>query len=183
MDFKKVLSFLLSDFQKEGIRYALIGGFAMGALGIVRATMDLDFLVDRSDAESLDHVLKDHGYSLFYQSENVAQYQSDLKPFGSVDVLYAFRPVSLSMLKRAESLPVFGGEYHIPVLLPEDIIGLKVQALSNTDERKAIDIADITLILQQYSRSVDWGQLSDYFLLFEQEELFEQFKQRFKPES
>ena len=155
----------------------------MGALGIVRATMVLDFLVDRSDVQSLDQVLKDHGYSLFYQSENVAQYQSDLKLFGSVDILYAFRPISLSMLKRAESLPVFGGAYHIPVLLPEDIIGLKVQALSNTEERKAIDIADITLILQKYSGMVDWGQLSDYFLLFEQEELFERFKQRFKPES
>ncbi len=183
MDFKKVLEFLLSDFQKEGIRYALIGGFAMGALGIVRATMDLDFLVDRADTQSVDQVLKNHGYSLFYQSENVAQYQSDVKLFGSVDILYAFRPVSLSMLKRAESLPVFGGGYHIPVLLPEDIIGLKVQALSNAEERKVIDIADITLILQHYSRSVDWDRLSEYFLLFKQEELFERFKQQFKPES
>jgi hypothetical protein len=32
MDFKTVLELILKNFEKENIRYALIGGFALGAL-------------------------------------------------------------------------------------------------------------------------------------------------------
>ncbi|MEW6679738.1 MAG: hypothetical protein AB1297_01780 [bacterium] len=44
MDFKMVLGLLLNDFQKENIRYGLIGGLALGLYGIHRSTLDLDFL-------------------------------------------------------------------------------------------------------------------------------------------
>ncbi len=50
MDFKQVLRFLIFEFDKHNIDYALIGGFALGILGIIRATMDMDFLVKKDDA-------------------------------------------------------------------------------------------------------------------------------------
>ncbi|MEW5817800.1 MAG: nucleotidyltransferase family protein, partial [Spirochaetota bacterium] len=74
MDFAKVLGRLLSDFEREKITYALIGGFAMGALGIVRATMDLDFLVKKDDLKAVHEIMNSHGYNLLYKSENVSQY-------------------------------------------------------------------------------------------------------------
>ena len=49
MDFEKILKLLIADFNKKEIRYALIGGFGMGLLGVARATMDLDFLVAGKD--------------------------------------------------------------------------------------------------------------------------------------
>ena len=41
VDFEQVLRTLLTEFERHEIRYAAIGGFAMGVLGAARATMDL----------------------------------------------------------------------------------------------------------------------------------------------
>ncbi len=53
VDFERVLKALLAGFDYQQIRYAAIGGFALGVLGIPRATMDLDFLVQRDDLHKL----------------------------------------------------------------------------------------------------------------------------------
>lgn len=45
MDFKRVLSLLLEKFSNLNIRYALMGGFAMGLPGVGRTTIDPGFLV------------------------------------------------------------------------------------------------------------------------------------------
>jgi len=42
MDFRLVLSKLLTAFEKESIRYALMGGFALGAWGVPRTTVDYE---------------------------------------------------------------------------------------------------------------------------------------------
>ncbi len=176
MDFERVLQFIVNDFSDHGIRYALIDGFAMGALGIVRATMDLDILVHRDDLTTVEQIMNERPYRCVYETENVSQYISDLKPFGQIDFLHAFRHISLSMLKRARSLPIFEGRFCIPVLAPEDIIGLKVQALSNDPARERLDIADIQLIMEYHGKNLDWGLLEEYFQLFSKEKEYEALK-------
>lgn len=37
---------LLAAFERQGVRYVLVGSMAMAARGIVRATRDIDFFVD-----------------------------------------------------------------------------------------------------------------------------------------
>ncbi|MEK6591106.1 MAG: nucleotidyl transferase AbiEii/AbiGii toxin family protein [Nitrospinota bacterium] len=61
MDFKVVLEKLLNAFEKKNIRYALMGGFAMGLWGGSRSTVDLDFLVHRDDREKAHKILTDIG--------------------------------------------------------------------------------------------------------------------------
>ena len=62
MDFERVLRDLVADFTEREIRYALIGGFALGALGLPRATMDIDFLVARAALPVLDEVMARRQY-------------------------------------------------------------------------------------------------------------------------
>jgi hypothetical protein len=170
MDFKRVLRFIVSEFSDSGVRYALIGGFAMGALGIVRATMDVDILVHRDDLPALERILSKRPYRCIYKTENVSQYVSDTEKFGQIDVLHAFRKISVSMLERARLLPVFENRFRIPVLTPEDIIGLKVQAMSNDPARQRLEIADIQRIMEQFGHDLDWELLQEYFQLFEKED-------------
>ena len=40
---------LLREFDRLHTRYALMGGFALGALGAPRATRDLNFLIHRDE--------------------------------------------------------------------------------------------------------------------------------------
>ena len=44
-----ILNLIIERFNEEQVCYVLIGGFAMGALGIFRSTIDLDFLVHCDD--------------------------------------------------------------------------------------------------------------------------------------
>ena len=39
---------ILAAFQREGVRYVLVGSMGMALLGVIRATRDIDFFVDPS---------------------------------------------------------------------------------------------------------------------------------------
>ena len=113
MDFERVLRDLVSDFNEREVPYALIGGFAVGALGISRTTMDLDFLVARDALQPIDEIMQRHGYRLRYRSENVSRFGSDSSLLGQVDFLHAFREIATGMLRRASELPAFDGSLRV----------------------------------------------------------------------
>lgn len=179
MDFKKVMSLLIDNFQKENIHYALIGGFALGLLGIPRATVDLDFLVHRDDLSKIDKIMKINGYECVFKSENVSQYISPLRVFGEIDFLHAFREIAISMLERAKELDIFEGSLKIKVLTPEDIIGLKIQAIVNDETREIREYSDIESLMDYYKESLDWGLVEEYFSIFEKKEKFTELKNRY----
>ena len=163
MDFERVLRDLVSDFSEREVPYAMIGGFALGALGIPRATIDLDFLVARDALPQVDEIMQLRGYRLQFRSENVSHFVSDSAPLGQVDFLHAFRVISTGMLQRALELPAFAGSLQIRTLRPEDIIGLKVQALTNDPRRERRDLVDVELLAERYSGEIDWGRNARVF--------------------
>ncbi len=179
MDFEKVIPLIIGDFEKEGIRYALIGGFAMGAMGMVRSTMDADFLVDLGDLPKIRKIMKKYSYKCVYESENVSQFVSNIKIFGELDFLHAFRKISRSMLSRAKSSPIFAGKYKIKILRPEDIIGLKLQALANNPERENREYIDIEAIMEKFKSKLNWARLEEYFTLFQKQDKFNSYKAKY----
>ena len=179
MDFKTILGLILKDFQRGNIRYGLIGGFALGVLGLPRATVDLDFLIHRDDLGKVDKIMKFQGYECVYKSENVSQYVSPLKIFGEIDFLHAFRKASLGMLERAEEKDIFEGNLKIRVLRPEDIIGLKLQSLVNNPARKEREYLDIEALMEHYRKNLDWKLIEEYFSLFEQKEKYLELKSKY----
>jgi hypothetical protein len=68
MDFNLVLTTLAREFTAAGIDHALIGAFAMAALGVPRATGDLDFLVDGDRSDDVDRVMTKLGYQALHRS-------------------------------------------------------------------------------------------------------------------
>ena len=166
MDFERVLTVLLEQFEHQQIRYAAIGGFALGLLGCPRATMDVDFLVHRDDLEKLHGSLTRLGYQHDVASENVSQYSHPTRPMGSIDVIHAFRPYALDMLERARTIP-FQDVGSIRVLQPEDIIGFKVQAFVNNPARRTKETIDIEALASRYGAQLDWNRVQRYYDLFE----------------
>ena len=166
MDFRLVLEKLLAAFEEHGVRYALMGGLALGAWGVPRGTVDIDFLVLKDDLEKIDTIMRSLGYELRYRSENVSQFLSPVKIFGEVDYLHAFRSPSLGMLKRAQVRKLFGEFLDVRFLKIEDVIGMKVQAIANNENRKAVDMADIEALLSLHGAAVDWNLIGEYFALF-----------------
>lgn len=179
MDFKLVLEKLLTAFEKDEVRYALIGGFALAAWGAPRGTVDVDFLAHNDDMEKVDIIMKELDYECKYKSENVSQYLSPLKVFGEVDFLHAFRTHSVTMLQRAEYKKIFDEKISVKVARIEDIIGLKVQAIANNELRRTTDLLDIKSLMALKGKELDWNLIEEYFSLFDFNDLFNNLKKKY----
>lgn len=179
MDFRSVTKKLVADFEAEGVAYALIGGYAVGLWGVPRATVDMDFLVQADDMGKVDTIMRSLTYEVAFASENVTQYVSPLAVFGEIDFLHAFRQASLGMLTRAVEKTLFSDGVSIKILLPEDLIGLKLQAYSNNQTRERLDMYDIETLMKIHDKSLDWELVRGYFEIFESLELFEELKRKY----
>ncbi|MEW6714766.1 MAG: nucleotidyltransferase [Nitrospirota bacterium] len=179
MDFKLVLEKLLTAFREQNISYALMGGFAMGAWGAPRATVDIDFLVLRDDMEKVDAIMWSLSYECRHRTENVSQYVSPLQVFGEVDFLHAFRTPSLSMLQRAEERKMLGKTMSVKVLKIEDMIGFKAQAIANNRERITVDLADIENLINTHKSTIDWSMIEEYFVLFGLHDIFKELRKKY----
>ncbi len=174
MDFRATTSSLLQRFAEQHVRYGLMGGFALGLWGAARSTVDLDLLVHRDDVGKIDAVMKELGYECRFRSENVSQYVSPLKVFGEVDFLHAFREASLDMLDRAVEKRIFNDELAIRVLLPEDLVGLKLQAIKNDPKRKEQDAADIRALLAAQKDRIEMSVIDGYAELLDAQQLLKE---------
>ncbi|MCQ4164997.1 hypothetical protein [Tahibacter harae] len=144
---------------------ALIGGLALSAHKVVRATRDLDFLAAAADAERLHQVLLALGYVCIYRTEDVANYRRGEE---GLDLLFARRPHSERLLSGAQVRDTVLGQLH--VVSAEGLIGFKLQALANNPARLQ-DLEDIRDLLRLGRDSLDMAQVSEYFALFGREQL------------
>lgn len=179
MDFERVLTSLVTAFEQARIRYAAIGGFALGVLGVPRATMDLDCLVHRDDLEAVHRIFGELGYARLARTEHASHYVHRDSQWGRIDLLHALRKYSLNMLERARAYPIFNGQHTIKVLEPEDLVGYKIQAMANNPLRRKHEEADIETVMMRFGRALDWNRIQEYYDLFELNEEGRQLRERF----
>ncbi len=180
MDLKKILLILTKEFEKQEINYALIGGFAMGAYRMGRNTLDINFLIAIEDMKKVNAILHDLSYKKIHTTKDVSQYTSPVELFGEIDILHAQRTISKEMLKNSIIKEVFDGKFKVKVLLPEDIIGLKIQTIANNPARKAKDTLDIEDIVSHFKGKIDWKKLSKYFKLFTMNSQYLSLKRKYE---
>lgn len=164
---RKTLTTVCDIFTKNGIKHALIGGFALAAHGINRATVDIDFLAEGTRQGDITRLLTSEGYILKHSSADVLQFAGE----GFVDVLLANRPLSRQMLDRA----VLEKNLSVYVLTPEDLIGLKIQAYVNDAAREHQDKADIQNLISKFPH-LNWVLVKQYADLFNQWSEIERLK-------
>lgn len=169
MDFEHVLSFLLEHFKTHNIRYALMGGLALHASGYSRATLDIDILIHKEDMPKIKELLLNLGYELIHESEDISNFRGLLQELGQIDFLHAHRTYAQNMLKRAKEYAILKDRFKVKVLVPEDIIGLKIQSSVNDPKREAHDWADIEQLLLRHHKELDVKLLREYFALFDLE--------------
>ena len=70
------------------------------------------------------------------------------------------------MLQRAKPYEIIKG-YTVLVAVPEDIVGLKLQAIANDPQRASQDMADIEWLIKHHHKVPDKKLLEEYFNLFD----------------
>ena len=147
---------------------ALIGGLALAAHQVVRATRDVDFLADADDAGRLHGILLDLGYRCVHRSDDAANY---LRGDEGLDLLYAHRPVARRLLGEASERATAMGV--LRVVSAEGLIGFKLQALVN-DPSRSRDLDDIRALLRAQRAKLDLDEVAGYFALFDRKELLDE---------
>lgn len=175
---ESLLGRLLREFERRKTRYALIGGFALGAHGAPRATRDLDFLVHNDDMAGVHEFLTGAGYRRVHHSENVSQYDMG-GPWGAIDFIHAFRPLALDMIAHAVPKESALAGLPVKVVRAEDLIGLKVQSLANNPARRHKELADIESLLE-LRKDLDWARIREFFMLFDLIDVYAELEGRFK---
>lgn len=151
-----------------GAQWALIGGLALASYQVVRATQDIDLLVDASSADDIDRELHRIGYQTLYRSDDTGNYVRDDE---RVDLLYASRPIARRLLAGARELETSLGV--LRVISPEGLIGFKLQAIVN-NPRRTQDLEDIRALLRANRNRLDLNEVREYFSLFGKESLLDE---------
>lgn len=158
----------LTMFASSGTQPALIGGLAVAAHQVVRATKDVDFLVAAEAADKVHDALLNVGYQCLYRSEDAANY---VRGTEGLDLLYAHRPLARRLLAQATPRDTPMGR--LRVISVEGLIGFKLQGFTN-DAARTRDLDDIRALLQRHRPSLDMAELREYFALFNKLELLDE---------
>lgn len=152
---------------EQGLSHALIGGLALAAHRVIRATQDVDLLIEGADAERADAALNDLGYRCLHRSADAATYaRGDER----VDLLYATRPIARRLL--ADAVAVAWDHGPLRVVSREGLIGFKLQGMVN-DPRRTQDLEDIRALLRAHRAALDLEEVRGYFALFDRADLLE----------
>lgn len=155
----------LSMFASADTKPALIGGLAVAAHSVVRATKDVDFLLEAEHGDKVHEALLKLGYQCIHRSENAANY---VRGSEGLDLLFAQRPLARRLLAQASERETPMGRMRI--ISVEGLIGFKLQGFVN-DATRTRDMDDIRALLKIHLASLDLAELREYFALFNKSEL------------
>jgi hypothetical protein len=136
-------------------------GLAVVAHQVVRATKDVNFLVESEAADKVHAALLNLGYQCLYRSEDAA---NCVRAAEGLDLLYAHRPLARRLLAQASERETPMGRMRI--ISVEGLIGFKLKGFVN-DAPRTRDLDDIRALLKIHRNSLNTKELCEYFALFE----------------
>ena len=132
--------------RRSGVRYAIIGAYAVAAWGTIRATRDLDLLIELRDLELLRGALRRAGIEHEYRQGDpddpihcvLRLHLVSATDSQEIDILAGIRNAPAGITERA--VPVALGALKLPVAAPEDVIILKLLAgaLQDIEDTRAV---------------------------------------------
>ena len=142
LDFSTVLQRVRELLDEAGHRYALIGGLAMAAYGLVRTTLDLDLVVDADAQEDVIAGMETLGYETLHRSAGYSNHVHVDDRMGSVDFVYVETGTASKLFAATRQVDGPSGQ-PISVPSPEHLAAMKVLAMKNDPGRTFQELGDI----------------------------------------
>jgi hypothetical protein len=160
MQFDEVLRTWKAFFEREGVRYVVIGGLAVRVWGRARFTNDVDLAVTRSDAARVVAHAEDLGYETLFVSTAYSNHLHPDRRFGRLDFMFVDDDTGRPLFDSAVQRAVVGG-VEAPVARPEYLAMMKAVAMKNAPIRALYEGEDIRVLLNV--PGVDHKLVRDYF--------------------
>jgi hypothetical protein len=113
----------------------------------------LDWLIPEEFAETIRIEFLNGGFKIYHQSADVLQFGTKAE----VNFIIARRPISRKMIEDAH----YSQELQLPVVLIEDLIGLKIQAYAGNSKRQFKELSDIQELGCRHPE-VNWEKIKFY---------------------
>jgi hypothetical protein len=146
MQFDEVLRTFSEFFEREGVRFAVVGGLAVHAWGGSRYTKDVDVLIERSDRERVLAFAESMGYETLNVNESFSNHEHSDPRLGRIDILYVNHETAEKMFAATSVKPIVG-DYEGPVASPEHLAMMKGLAMKNFPHRTLYEPEDVRILL------------------------------------
>lgn len=170
MKFDRVLSTFATFFERERLRYALIGGLAVHAWGRNRPTRDVDFAVDGDSCTRVLAFTESLGFVTRYISDAFSNHEHADPEWGHVDFMYLNGPTADAVFS-AVSLKELVPGHPIPIASPEHLAMMKALAMKNFPHRALYEGEDVRTLLEV--PGIDRQAVRDYFARHDLLDLFD----------
>jgi hypothetical protein len=160
MRFDDVLRTFGDFFEREAIRYAVIGGLAVYAWGRLRPTKDADFAVDRSNQNRVVAFAESLGYETLQATAAFSNHAHADPNFGRVDFMY-LDPTTAEKVFRATVPKIILEGIESPVASPEHLAMMKGLAMKNFPHRTLFEGEDVRTLLNV--PGIDRDAVRDYY--------------------
>lgn len=170
MQFDAVLRTFSEFFEREGIRYCVVGGLAMQAWGHSRFTNDVDLAVSRSDQARVLAVAESLGYEAFFVSAGFSNHDHRDRALGRIDFMYPDAQTADRMFDAAVRRRVIGA-IETPVASAEHLAMMKGLAMKEKPGRIPYDGEDVRHLLSL--PGIDRVSVRDYYVRIGMLELFD----------
>lgn len=160
MQFDEVLRTWKEFFERQELRYTLIGGMAMKAWGRVRLTKDIDFAVDRANQARVVTFAESLGYESLHVSEAFSNHVHADSRYGRIDFMYLAGQTAERIFAASETKVIIG-DTSLPVASAEHLAMMKAMAMKNFPHRALFEGEDVRALLN--APGVDRTAIREYF--------------------
>ncbi len=172
MQFDQVLRTFSEFFERERIRYAVIGGLAIRAWGHVRATQDVDFVVEQEFKRQVVAFAENEGFETLHVSDG---YSNHVRGTDRVDFMYVDPATAQDIFRGSQRREVIAG-IQMDVAKPEHLSAMKAIAIKYNPRRGWRDVDDVLFLLRL--PGVDRQFVRDYFVRKGLLEIFDEIEKR-----
>ena len=154
---------ILKVLHETGIPFALAGGYAVAAWGVVRATRDIDFLAAMAPGKIPELIMKfkKAGFKGKYRPGGeddpvkgvIGLERAKAEAAEPVEIILGIKKMPAAIFERVQQVQFFGLD--VPVISPEDLIVLKCLAGG------PVDLEDARSILAVMKGRLDMAYLED----------------------
>lgn len=170
MDLPTATKLPFEFFANQNRKFAIVGGYALLAHGIQRATFDLDLLTTVDLQERFIDFLEENGYETLHRSTGFSNHLHPNLQLGRLDIVYVDDQTATKIFQDSTVREIFPS---ISALVPKPghLIAMKVRAIKNDPVRQLQDLADIQKLA--HLPNVDRTEVHDYFKALDLEDLYD----------